>query len=124
MGFEMSSWRLYKFFYMSHKWYVLVWGLVCLGCIFIMLTVEFERFNIMAVMNQFWYMVCTITTVGYGDYYSKNLFGQIITVWAVFTGSFMEAIFVVTLYKSISLDGFEQGAYYNIKVEEVDLKAK
>lgn len=120
MGFQMTTFRLYKFFYKSHKVKILLWGLICLMCIMVMLIVEFERFNIMDIINQVWYMVCTITTVGYGDYYAMNLFGQVITIWAVFVGSFMEACFVLSLLTGLKLDGFQQGAYYTIRSEQIE----
>ena len=64
---------------------------------FIILLVEVDCFSLPSFYAQAWYIIITMTTVGYGDYYTKNAFGNFVTIIAVFVGQFLIALYVLVL---------------------------
>jgi len=63
-----------------------------------------------SIAGSFWWVVATITTVGYGDFYPTSFIGKIISVFAFYMGVFMLAM-------PITIIGVNFSNEYNIWVE-------
>ena len=61
--------------------------------------------------NSFWNAVVTMTTVGYGDFYPKTLFGRFIGIIICFWGVLIVSIFVVSLTNLLTLTPAEEKTY-------------
>lgn len=64
---------------------------------------EFEFFA-----NGFWNILVAITTVGYGDFYAQTHIGRAVTVIAVFNGTIMISLTVVSLTNIFNFSENEQ----------------
>ena len=69
-------------------------------------------------------MIITMTTVGYGDYFTLNAFGDQITIIFVFIGAILVSIYVVVLSNNLQLVGNELSAYYYILEEDIKKQYK
>ena len=58
-----------------------------------------------------WYMMITMTTIGYGDIWPKSHMGRSIGIIIAFWGTFYLSIFVVALLKTLAFTSSEQKAY-------------
>ncbi len=47
--------------------------------------------------NCIWYMIITMSTLGYGDYYARTVPGRLVSMLAAITGVFLVSIMVVSL---------------------------
>jgi hypothetical protein len=63
------------------------------------------------MINAIWNAIITMTTVGYGDFFPKTMFGRITGFLICFWGVFIVSIFVVTLSNKISFDENEERTY-------------
>lgn len=54
--------------------------------------------------NAMWLTIITMTTVGYGDYFPRTLFGRIIDVILVVWGTFIVSLMVVVLTNTLNMD--------------------
>ncbi len=67
-------------------------------------------FGIDRIENAIWLTIITMTTVGYGDYYPRTLFGRLIDVVLVIWGTFIVSIMVVALTNTLNMDQSEKRA--------------
>lgn len=58
---------------------------------------------IIGLLESFWCVNCTITTVGYGDIAAKNVAGRIVTLVVMYTGISFFALFVGVISSSFSM---------------------
>lgn len=71
--------------------------------------------------NSIWYVVITMTTVGFGDYFARSHVGRLAAVLSIFWGIFLTSMMVVTLTNSMTLDAKETRAFnilYRIKARK------
>lgn len=64
-----------------------------------------QDFNLYS--NSMWCMIITLTTVGYGDYYAKTVFGRIMTCLISFWGMFIVSLMVVKITNSMTFSDDE-----------------
>jgi ABC-type amino acid transport substrate-binding protein len=69
---------------------------------------------IKGILEAFWCINCTITTVGYGDIAAKNIFGRIVTLIVMYSGISFFALFVGVISSSFS-EGYNSSNLYDIK---------
>jgi len=60
--------------------------------------------------NAIWCIVITMTTVGYGDYFPRTLFGRMLDVLIAIWGIFIVSLMVVVLTNTLAMDSFESRA--------------
>lgn len=62
---------------------------------------EVNKMNFESLENSIWCIIITITSVGYGDYFPKTIFGRlldiIIAIWGLFIVSMMVVVLTNTL---------------------------
>lgn len=58
-----------------------------------------------------WCTICTITSVGYGDYFAKSRFGKIVGMVNAFWGIFIVSFFVVTVSNMLEFDTYQEKTY-------------
>ena len=68
------------------------------------------------IWNVYWFLVVTMTTIGYGDFTPNTLFGRIIGIFCCLMGIFILALVVVTLMINTTLNDDELRAYNEIEV--------
>lgn len=71
--------------------------------------------------NSVWYVVITMTTVGFGDFFARSHTGRFAAVLSIFWGIFLTSMMVVTLTNSMTLDAKESRAFnilYRIKARK------
>jgi voltage-gated potassium channel Kch len=54
--------------------------------------------------NAIWLTIITMTTVGYGDFYPRTIFGRVIDVILVVWGTFIVSLMVVVLTNTLNMD--------------------
>ena len=69
-------------------------------------------------------MIITMTTVGYGDYFTMNAFGDISTIIFVFIGALLMAVYVIILTSKLHLEPNELSAFFHISEEEINKQYK
>eukprot|EP01017_Pseudomicrothorax_dubius_P043007 TRINITY_DN7096_c0_g1_i2.p1 TRINITY_DN7096_c0_g1~~TRINITY_DN7096_c0_g1_i2.p1 ORF type:complete len:267 (-),score=54.92 TRINITY_DN7096_c0_g1_i2:81-881(-) len=69
-------------------------------------TVDYSPYS-----NSLWNVVVTMTTVGYGDYYPRTLFGRIVSFTMCIWGLFIISIMVVSLTNLLNMGMLESKAY-------------
>ena len=79
----------------------MVWAFFCSIYTFVILLVEFDPFTIPSFYAQIWYIIITMTTVGYGDYFTKNAFGDWVSIIAVFVGQLLVAVYILILFNNL-----------------------
>ena len=57
-----------------------------------------------------WLTIITMTTVGYGDFYPRTIFGRVIDVILVVWGTFIVSLMVVVLTNTLNMDQSEKRA--------------
>lgn len=57
-----------------------------------------------------WLTIITMTTVGYGDFFPRTLFGRAIDVLLVIWGTFIVSLMVVVLTNTLNMDQAEKRA--------------
>jgi len=62
-----------------------------------MVVIEENTMDFSKIENCLWLVIITMTTVGYGDYYAKTLFGRIWTILCAIWGIFVVSCLVVVL---------------------------
>lgn len=68
-------------------------------------------FNLRSMENAFWLAITTMTTVGYGDYFPRTLYGRIITFFCAIYGVVVISIMVVAIQNTLKMDPLEERAY-------------
>ena len=74
-----------------------------------------------SLWNSVWYVVITMTTVGFGDFFARSHVGRFAAVLSIFWGIFLTSMMVVTLTNSMTLDAKESRAFnilYRIKARK------
>lgn len=66
--------------------------------------------DISSFENALWLTIITMTTVGYGDYYPRTIFGRLIDVILVVWGTFIVSLMVVVLTNTLNMDQSEKRA--------------
>lgn len=61
--------------------------------------------------NCIWFVINSMTTVGYGEFYPVSTFGRIVGVVVCLWGVFLVSIFVVTLNKLLEFSKAETKSY-------------
>ena len=62
------------------------------------------------MVNAIWFTIITMTTVGYGDYYPRTMFGRVIDFILIVWGSIVVSLMVVVLTNSLTMDMSEKRA--------------
>ena len=57
--------------------------------------------------NSMWCSVITMTSVGYGDYFPKTIFGRLIGFSSAYVGVGLESLVVLTAHRMLVLRGFQ-----------------
>lgn len=60
-----------------------------------------------------WYIMITMTTVGYGDYYTHTTFGRIVAILVMIWGAFINSLILVAMQITSEFTAQEQEAYDN-----------
>jgi hypothetical protein len=63
------------------------------------------------LLNSFWNVIITMTTVGFGDFYPKSVYGRLIGVLVCCWGVFIVSFFVVTLNNMLNFNANEDKSY-------------
>ena len=71
--------------------------------------------NLDFIANSMWFIIVTITTVGYGDAYPKTHFGRTVSSIACILGIFLISLITASLSKYIQFNSDENKAYLTLK---------
>lgn len=96
--FNIDFKTLVRFFYNSNSILAVILILGVSVGIFSMLLFEYELFNIPTFYDTVWFGLITMTTVGYGDYFTKNLFGNFAAICATFMGAIAASLFTLVCF--------------------------
>lgn len=93
---------------------VLMWGI---AASLILLSYSIRLFE-QQIQEQFrditsamWYVLITMTTVGYGDIFAKSHWGRVVAVITAFWGTCYVSLFVLSLLNLLKFDSSEEKAY-------------
>jgi len=89
-----------------------------------MLLLEFDNFHIISLSDQIWYILITMTTVGYGDFVSKKFFGKFSMILATFVGAVCSSLYVMGVNNFLKMDIYERYAYTTIQRDHLKRKMK
>ena len=69
---------------------------LCVTILFTLIYIEYEMktFNITSILECYWYVCVSMTTVGFGDLATKNFFGQIVIIIISAFGFFFDTMFL------------------------------
>jgi len=73
--------------------------------------VPYSGLDFNSIINCFWYMIITMTTVGYGDYSAYSFKGRLISIIIMIWGVFIQSMFVVTLTRQLVFSMGEQKSF-------------
>lgn len=76
--------------------------------------------DLQSLLNCFWLIIVTMTTVGYGDYFPKSHLGRFIGVVACIIGMLIVSLIVVSLAVIAEFTGEEKKAYSLLKKLQAD----
>ena len=99
--------------------------MICLGCSILLFgftlrtferpyTSPTRRFNFNYLLNSFWCVVVTRTSIGYRDIYPQTHLGRLVIIVACIWGVFILSLFVVALNNTITLTKEEAKAFEQI----------
>lgn len=74
--------------------------------------------------NSLWFIIQTITTVGYGDAYPRTHFGRSVTAFTCIIGIFLLSLLTLSLSKYIQFTPDENKAYLTIKQKKQEKEIK
>lgn len=74
--------------------------------------------------NSLWFIIQTITTVGYGDAYPRTHFGRSVTAFTCIIGIFLLSLLTLSLSKYIQFTSDENKAYLTIKQKKQEKEIK
>ena len=89
--------------------------------------------NFRSMYSCMWYVIITLSTVGYGELYAKTFFGRCVALIICFWGVFILSLFVVTITDSLEFSTNEDKSYSllvkilykkKLKIEAVSLIQK
>lgn len=66
--------------------------------------------NFGLIFNSMWCIFATMTTIGYGDYYPRTLYGRILDTLIAVWGSFILSLIIRVLTSLINLESSENKA--------------
>jgi hypothetical protein len=96
--------------------YLLLFLILLLYCSFCLRI--FERvldyhsdMNFSSYWNSIWCLVCTMTTVGYGDYYPSSTLGRTIGIISCICGVFLISMLIVTITNVLNFQGTEENVF-------------
>lgn len=72
---------------------------------------EYTEKNFHSIFNSIWFVLVTMTTVGYGDYVSVTTEGRILTLLACISGSFFMSFTLLTLSNIITFSNEENNLH-------------
>ena len=113
MGADFQLHQMTKTLYQKNPIFVCIFISIILACLFSILALEYEIFNpmISTLADSIWYVFITVMTVGYGDIWALQIFGQITMIIATFSGIIFSSLFVVAVDKFFKMDENEQKAF-------------
>ncbi len=59
------------------------------------------------LLNCIWYVLVTMATVGYGEYYPKTLIGRLVGILSALTGTIIVSILIISLQQMLKLSPLE-----------------
>lgn len=71
---------------------------------------EDDPMNFGLIFNSMWCIFATMTTIGYGDYYPRTLYGRILDTLIAVWGSFILSLIIRVLTSLINLESSENKA--------------
>lgn len=74
------------------------------------LSIRLDSETFESYITTMWMIMITMTTVGYGDYYPRTLFGRILCFCLCIWGIFLMSLIVVILFQSLELSYEEKQA--------------
>jgi len=61
-----------------------------------------------------WYIMITMTTVGYGDYYTHTTFGRLIAILVMIWGAFINSLILVAMQITSEFTVQESESFENL----------
>ena len=85
--------------------------------LFLVCIMEFEtkNFNITSIPEGLYFMIVTMTTVGYGDYFPLGTKGQLTIISAIALGVIFEGMFLIAWARFIKMDSSQENAFLLIQ---------
>lgn len=124
MGFPIHHSFLFRFYYHGNQASTIAWVTITFLAVFMVLLLDYEGFQIPTFFDQIWYLLITMTTVGYGDYFTKNVFGNYTIVIVVFLGQILSSLFVLVLTDILSMDQSDKLSMDTIKKIYINMEMK
>ncbi len=66
-------------------------------------------------MNVFWNMIITMTTIGYGDFFTRSTLARLIIILTGFYGILVTSLLVVAFTNLLEMEGSEEDAFNIVK---------
>jgi hypothetical protein len=106
-GAEATNKFAIKCIMQNYSWYIIGSGtFICLLLLSYSIRL-FERQvqgNFYHITTSMWYVLITMTTVGYGDVFAFSHAGRAIVILTAFIGVIIVSLFVYALYKTMNFD--------------------
>ena len=90
---------------------IVYFGFLASILVFSMILIEYDCFTIGSFFDSAWYVLITMTTVGYGDIYTKNVFGRITMTFCTFIGAICTSIYLTAVKSFMDLDEYGRSAF-------------